>query len=87
MALVYLRRPLDYGDVVGLWLNLPRVLLRQAAPVAHGVGMVFSKAPVPREYFEALAVEEAEADEMASRAQVAREKATWYARHGIDPHG
>ncbi len=71
-----LGRDLGYEDAVGLWLNLPRVMLRQAVATAYGTGITFSKGPVDRAYFDALALVEEEADELMFQTNAARARQT-----------
>lgn len=87
MALAYLGRPLTYTDAVGLWLNLPRVMLRDGLAVAHGTGIAFRRGPLERAYFDALALVEEEAEELMFRTNVERARQSLYARHGVNPNG
>lgn len=87
VAEAYLGRPLGYEDVFGLWLNLPRVLLRRAFPTAQGVSLAFRRGSVELPYFEAVTNSPEEAEELQFRSNVERAKAALYAKHGIDPNG
>lgn len=62
-----------YGEQVALWLNLPRVQLRRAAAVALGVG--FGTHGVSREWADALAPTDAEADELFLEMRAAAKEA------------
>ena len=68
-------------------MQLPRVMLRQAVATAYGTGISFSKEPIDRAYFDALALVEEEVDELAFATQVARDRQATRARQGASPYG
>lgn len=72
---------LPYELYTQLWLNLERQRLRRASEVALGLGATGSK-PLPREWFEALTLTKAEADEMQYRSDSERQDARVKAKLG-----
>lgn len=77
-----LGRALDYLEVVQLWLNLPRVRLRRATEVALGLHAALSTADLPREWADALAVCQEEAEEIDYQMRSARQDARAKAKRG-----
>jgi hypothetical protein len=56
-------RPLlDYGDWVGLWLNLPRIRRQRAASVVEGTAAAYSPSPLDVGWADALAGTEEEVE-------------------------
>jgi hypothetical protein len=56
-------------------LNLPRVLMREAAHVAIGTGFANSKEPLPLEYYEAVSLSPETAEKLMTEMNRPRERA------------
>jgi hypothetical protein len=78
----YLGRPLNYEDSFGLFLQTPRVALKPAVAHAQGAGIAFGKAKVDGAFFDAVAMSEAEAEEMEFRTNVERSRQAELAKGG-----
>jgi hypothetical protein len=57
----------DYEMIVGLVLNVPREGVRQAEQVRMGASMAISEKPIPREWWDAVADSDDEAQYMSDR--------------------
>lgn len=66
--------------MVGLILNAPRILSRQVLAVAIGTSVAGSNKHVPASLFDGWAETDEEAQEMAFRVNVERDKAVFAAK-------
>lgn len=65
----------NYETFVGLWLNLDRCQLRQAASVYQGIVLALGRGSLPRSFWDALANTPEEAEDLEFRGNVERERA------------
>lgn len=73
---------LEYGDFVGLWLNLPRVHFQRAGMTLAGVAAAGHNEPLDPIYFDALARFPEEAQEIGYEINMAR----WTAKQIANKH-
>jgi hypothetical protein len=64
----------DYPTFVGLWLNLDRQQLRQAANIYQGISLAFSRSGLPSVFWDAIAGTPEEAEDLEFKGNTEREK-------------
>ncbi len=75
-------RAVTYEEHCGLWLQIERARIQQAAPLALAIHAALSHDPLGREWADALAKTEAEVEEVKYQMDAARLDAKIKAKRG-----
>ncbi len=82
VLLAVLGRAFTADDAFGWWLHGERAQFRRSVEVARGIGAALSDAPLGREWFDAVAGDESQVDEMMYQTNADRRLAAIKAKLG-----
>jgi hypothetical protein len=74
---------LPYETKLGLWLNIDRVREQKAHEVYTGICYALGKGPLPKEYFDGIALVPGDAKELAFETNMRRKVAMEKQKHGF----